>query len=204
MSHAHRSLWRSRLSNAVWRRDYNAVASLLVEGADVNEGDSQRITPLMDALGDKHLTRLLIVEHGADVNAKDGYGFTPLHWAVTKWGSGESVRLLLSYGADVNATDILGRTPARHAYCQTSDNEDAIRALIAHGDDSELHLWSDCLDVVREVDHANADRLDAARSALVALLGGDPYFDEHLATIVLPRYVHRPALQQQPKRQRVK
>jgi hypothetical protein len=47
---------------------------------------------------------------GADVNAKDDWGMTPLHEA-TREGHKEITDLLLTNGADVNAKDGSGRTP---------------------------------------------------------------------------------------------
>ena len=43
----------------------------------------------------------LLVEMGADINVKNGEGWTPLHWAA--WASDLSVvKLLVKSGADVN------------------------------------------------------------------------------------------------------
>jgi ankyrin repeat protein len=47
---------------------------------------------------------------GADVNAKDSRGWTPLHPAAT-YGRKEVVELLIANGADVNAKDVGGETP---------------------------------------------------------------------------------------------
>ena len=44
---------------------------------------------------------------GADVNAKDENGVTPLHWTETE----EIAELLIAAGADVNAKDNRGDTP---------------------------------------------------------------------------------------------
>ena len=46
---------------------------------------------------------------GANVNAADGDGGTPLIWAVAR-GQPETVRLLLESGADANAADAEGMT----------------------------------------------------------------------------------------------
>jgi len=51
---------------------------------------------------------------GADVNAKDGIRWTPLHWAVY-YGRKETVELLIAEGADVNAKRVDGSTPLDQA-----------------------------------------------------------------------------------------
>ena len=49
---------------------------------------------------------------GADVNSKDEYGSSPLHYTE----SVEVAELLISAGADVNAKDKWGRSPLRLAF----------------------------------------------------------------------------------------
>jgi ankyrin repeat protein len=48
--------------------------------------------------------------HGAEVDARQRSGFTPL-FAAAQNGQMEMVRLLLSYGADVNARTEDGQSP---------------------------------------------------------------------------------------------
>jgi ankyrin repeat protein len=55
-----------------------------------------------------------LIESGADVNATNDYGWTPLHYAAAP--EDESVALLLMQnGADVNAVNTDGNTPLHFA-----------------------------------------------------------------------------------------
>ncbi|UPA55101.1 ankyrin repeat domain-containing protein [Wolbachia pipientis] len=48
-----------------------------------------------------------LIDKGANVNARDSYGKTPLHFACEGWVA----QILLDAGADVNARDSYGKTP---------------------------------------------------------------------------------------------
>ena len=69
---------------------------------------------------------------GADVNAKDDNGWTPLHWAAGI-GHKEVSEYLITMGADVNAKTSLGSTPL-HGAAMGGHKEIAER-LIAKGTD---------------------------------------------------------------------
>ncbi|WP_421841366.1 ankyrin repeat domain-containing protein [Mycobacterium sp.] len=60
-----------------------------------------------------------LLEAGADVNASDDAGSTPLHFAA-KGESHEAVRLLLDAGADANARNDKGETPLYNAVRNTT------------------------------------------------------------------------------------
>lgn len=96
------------LHYAVSKRGHpNLVALLLETGAKVDERRSYlRQTPL-------HLARDAYVESliraGADVNAQDEAGLTPLHYAVRD-GQMVKVRLLLAAGADSSISDTFDLT----------------------------------------------------------------------------------------------
>jgi ankyrin repeat protein len=67
---------------------------------------------------------------GADVNAKDMFGRTPLHWAAAYNPSPAVIKLLLKAGADPRAIDNAGKTPPDVAKLEYRDFlRKAIKAL---------------------------------------------------------------------------
>jgi ankyrin repeat protein len=86
--------------------DADHILSLLHRGASVNVRGSTGNTVLLEAvLEGSHVSRLPLfreaLARGADVNAADDGGFTPL-MAACAYGRPERAELLLSHGADVN------------------------------------------------------------------------------------------------------
>ncbi len=55
--------------------------------------------------------RYLIEEHGADVNTRDSWMYTPLHYAASR-GDNEMIKYLVEQGADVKALTRLGQSTA--------------------------------------------------------------------------------------------
>jgi ankyrin repeat protein/mono/diheme cytochrome c family protein len=76
----------------------------------------------------------LLIDKGAEVNAKNRRGSTPLHWAIHDEAK---VRLLLSKGANVNAKQVQGRTPLFLA-ATLGDSVPTMRLLFARGADPNL------------------------------------------------------------------
>ena len=72
------------------------------------------------------------IEAGADVNARDAEGMTPLMYAA-KSGNIESVRILIESGADVTAQDSERRTPLSLA--AKRENAEIVRLLTEAGAD---------------------------------------------------------------------
>jgi ankyrin repeat protein len=121
------------------------VKFLVVEHPqDVNSQDRyDDSTPLHLASeqGSVEIARTLI-EHGADLSAKDDEAWTPLHRALSR-GHMDIARLLVECGADVSAKGDDGWTPLHLA--STRGNLDLTRFLIERGADvsaEETYGWT--------------------------------------------------------------
>ena len=77
----------------------------------------------------------LLLEHGAEADAKDSAGFTPLHQAAEQ-GRTLAIRALLLGGAQVNATNALRRTALWLA--ASRGHEESVAYLLNHGADPSL------------------------------------------------------------------
>ena len=103
---------------------------LLVGGADPNLASANGQTPLMMATrGNVEGVRLLI-EKGAEVNAKDGAGETALMAACTS-GNADAVRLLIERGADVKAKSKRNETAL--GFAATAGVQESVELLLAKG-----------------------------------------------------------------------
>lgn len=103
----------SPLGLAAFFKREDAVRALLEHGADPSRAsaNAMKVTPLHSAVadgGNSAIAKMLITA-GADVNAAQRHGWTPLHGAAAS-GDAEIVRLLLARGADAHATHDGGAT----------------------------------------------------------------------------------------------
>lgn len=163
------------------------IKALLAHGAKVDAKDDHQETPLMANAHDAKAVALLI-DHHADVKARDSSGRTALHYAVgSHRDHSDSVTLLLDHGVEVDARDRDGQT----AFL-LSGNARELETLVARGADPKVvdssgqtalhhaartpnNLFSD-LDVMAVLcasglrfdtpDHAGATPLSLARTEL--------------------------------------
>jgi ankyrin len=129
---------------AACNEDLQIFRMLLVHNSNLNMETTQGIYPLHLAASSPdhrdHLTIIqLLLDHGADPNARDFDGSTPLH--CSSWrekegylpcrGTVEGTRLLLKHGANIDAVDDDGRTPLQIALVHGRQEMAAV--LLKHG-----------------------------------------------------------------------
>lgn len=97
--------------------NYDIAKILLGAGAivDAKTGATHSTALIIAAGFHSDLVVRLLLDKGADINARNCYGNTALHEACRS-GVMEIVEMLLNAGADVNATNNKGSTPL-HFYC---------------------------------------------------------------------------------------
>lgn len=107
------------LLSAAGQGDRRTILHALKKGADVTARGSGQATALhyVAAMGWGRELIEPLVQAGADINAVDMRGFTPLHEAAMG-GWKDTVETLVELGADVTARDDKGRTPGEIAKVQ--------------------------------------------------------------------------------------
>ena len=121
----------SSISTAAYTGDSAAVQAFLEQGVNVNVRGRWGPLHLAAGRGHKEVVGLLL-EHGADVNARSPSHETALHVAARR-GHKEVVELLLEHGADVNARSPLHQTALHVAARQ--EHKEVVELLLEHGAD---------------------------------------------------------------------
>ncbi len=117
------------------RDDLPLLQAMVAHGADItaaNHGD----TALHFAVcADRWRIVEWLLQHGADINAQDEGGYTPLIMAVSQEHT-NIARLLLAHGADPNLQNTHGWTALYYATHQFPAPAEMITSLVAHGADT--------------------------------------------------------------------
>ncbi len=147
-------------------------ACLLAFMATINLNLENFHTPLHGVAysGHKEVVMLLL-QKGADINAKNPHGDTPLHHAVSE-GHKEVVKLLLQKGADVTAKNCNGYTPLHFA--AHSGYTDIVEMFIEQGADitvkNDIHFNNTALHYAARDGHKKTVELLLAKGADVNAL----------------------------------
>ena len=112
---------------AVVRNNTALVEYMIKSRADVTVTNSDGLTAL-HLVSDPKLGLTLII-NGADINAKNRSGSTPLHWAVSR-NKASIAKLLIEFGANIDSADNMGNTPLHFAI---NSKEELILLLIRSG-----------------------------------------------------------------------
>ena len=140
--------------------DIGLVKKHLSDGVDVMQRDDMKATSLHHSATSE--VAALLIKNGANVNAKDIGGQTPLHEAVNT-GILKVAELLITKGADVNAKDESEDTPLHKA--TRKNNHEMIELLISKGADVNPKVASGAkqgktpLDAANETNHSELAEL---------------------------------------------
>jgi ankyrin repeat protein len=120
---------------AVLYSDAATLAKLLKLGADPNRRNDASATALMWAARDLEKTRVL-VDHGADVNAKSYDLRTPLMIAARRNGAGPIVKFLLDHKANPNPNAKPDTESSPLLEALTGGDASIVEMLMQHGADA--------------------------------------------------------------------
>ena len=110
------------------------LKQLIDSGVDVYQAEeNEGRTALMEAVSLGRLKNIeLLIDSGADVNAKDKYGRTALMEAAY-WGYVDAVKMLIEAGADIDARSDTGMTALDFATSNGSKKAAEVLRSLARG-----------------------------------------------------------------------
>lgn len=107
----------------------NALRSYVANRGDLNRRNDAGLTPLFVASTRWPFATRLLIEHGADIHARDRDGQTPLHYAVAA-NAFDACNLLLEHGANPREKSAEGETPIS----LIDEDNNRLRKLVSHFD----------------------------------------------------------------------
>jgi cytohesin len=111
--------------------DRALAEALLAHGAKISDASTGE-TPLHAAIAERHGdVAELLIDKGADVNARNMSQLTPLHFLGVYMHAPKLAELLIQKGADVNAREQAGHTPLEVAI--RAGNAEVAEVLRRHG-----------------------------------------------------------------------
>lgn len=159
--------------SAVRANDIAAVRrALAADPALAKAQDNARSTPLHHAAAYASLEMMkLLLDRGADPNARNRRKSTPLHWATHDEAK---VGLLIERGAAIDAKQAEGRTPLYHAASLGNANK-VIRLLLDKGADPNASTLNGATPLMAVSSRGNVEamRLLLARKAQVNAQSGN-------------------------------
>nr|XP_060624723.1 poly [ADP-ribose] polymerase tankyrase-2 isoform X2 [Anolis sagrei ordinatus] len=165
-----------QLLEAAKAGDMDTVKKLCtVQSVNCRDIEGRQSTPLHFAAGYNRVSVVeYLLQHGADVHAKDKGGLVPLHNACS-YGHYEVAELLVKHGAVVNVADLWKFTPLHEAAAK--GKYEICKLLLQHGADSTkknrdgntpLDLVKDGDTDIQDLLRGDAALLDAAKKGCLA------------------------------------
>ena len=142
---------------AAQQGDVESARILLAAGADVNEATSEDGSALVVASASGHgKLALFLLEMGADPNAKDGLGITPLHYAIHE---------------GMLALSVFKPSPTDQFGWLRRNMPELAKALLAHGADPNARIEHD----FPPYDYLLISRSRGNNLAQLSLVGATPF-----------------------------
>ena len=182
------------LAIAILEDNIECCRLLLARGAQAHFNDVQGDSLFVHTELHNPLIAELLLQYGADINARNDIGESALHLAARDRGRADSVIRLIKWGIDLNATNRFGETALHYASCM-QDTKVAKR-LIASGADVNITdifghkpLWvavfSNCLDAIKLLikKTRNIDQIDYKGQTVLST--GASFGDREIVDLLL-------------------